>query len=287
MTLFMTLDWDWFGGGGIFLITLCYGAVFFASGYLLWQKEGFKTPGGLLTTVAICMTPLAIFGLEKYMGIWPSGDPGDYIGYFMWAKGSWFFMEIGTVLVGLIGLRFVHFHFMTAPIAASLWFLAMDFTPLLFGELDFTWQQKCWVSIFFGLVLLLCSYFIDRRSRRDFAFWGYLFGTMTFWGGFSLLALTSELNWFLYFFISLAMMVSSIFLERNVLMIFGTLGIFNYLGHLAYQAFENSIVFPFALSIIGIIIVGLGIFYQKNNSLIKKAIVALLPQWLQKFLPSS
>ena len=189
MTWFMTLRWSWLNGGGLCLVALSYGVAFFTSGYLLWQKEKFRIPGGLLITVAVCMAPLVIFGLEKYSGIWPAGDPGDYTGYYIWVKGSWLFMEIGTILTGFLALRFVRFPFITAPIAMSLWFLSMDITPVLFGELDFTWKQQCWVSLFFGLGLLFFSYFVDRKSQRDFAFWGYLFGTLTFLGGLSLFSL--------------------------------------------------------------------------------------------------
>lgn len=282
MTWFMTLGWSWFNGGGLFLVALCYGIAFFSSGYLLWQKEKFKIPGGLLTTLAVGMAPLAIFGLEKYSGIWPAGDPGDYTGFCMRSSGSWLFMEIGTILTGFLTLRFVRFPFITAPIAISLWFLSMDITPLLFGELDFTWQQKCWVSLLFGLGLLFFSYLIDRKSSSDFAFWGYLSGTLTFWGGLSLLAWTSELSWLIYFFVNMALIVSSIFLGRHVLMIFGALGVFAFLAHLAYEVFKNSIVFPFALSFIGIIIICLGILYQKNGLVIKASIEDLASKWLKK-----
>ncbi|MCB1181742.1 MAG: hypothetical protein KDK55_06975 [Chlamydiia bacterium] len=33
MTWFMTLGWNWFSGGGLFLIAFCYGIAFFARRY--------------------------------------------------------------------------------------------------------------------------------------------------------------------------------------------------------------------------------------------------------------
>jgi hypothetical protein len=134
----------------------------------------------------------------------------------------------------------------------------------------------------FGGVLLLSSYFTDRKSKRDFAFWGYLFGALSFWGGLSVLAWTSELNWFLYFSINMVMMVGSIFLGRNVLMVFGAFGVFEYLCHLAYCVFEHSIVFPFAISFIGIVLVTFGILYQKYNSLIQASIVSMMRMTLKR-----
>jgi hypothetical protein len=269
MTWFMSSVWDKFGGDKICLIALCYGTAFFASGYLLWRKKGLQIPGGLLITAAVFMVPLAIFGLEKYSGIWPADISSDYMSY----QRSWVFMEIGTILAGFLALRFVRFPFITAPIAGACWFLSTDITSFLFGESKFPFERNCGMSILFGLVLLLCSYILDRTSKKDFAFWGYLFGTLSFWGGFCLLTWNSEFNWFLYFLINMGLLISSVFLERKVLMVFGTLGVFDFLRHLTYEIFKDSIVFPFALSFIGIIILCLAIFYQKHRFAIKTFIV--------------
>jgi hypothetical protein len=50
----------------------------------------------------------------------------------------------------------------------------------LFGRADFTWDERLRVSLLFGLLMLVATYVIDRRTREDFAFWGYLFGLAAF-----------------------------------------------------------------------------------------------------------
>jgi len=285
MGWFMTQAWERFGGGGIFLISTVYALCFILAGRTLWFKENLKVPGGLLFTMAVCMTPLAVYGLERLTGIWPQGDPGIYRDYHIWVKGSWFLMEIGTILAGLITLKFVRFPFLTAPIAFSLWYMSMDLTPLLFGKTDFSWDERLWVSLWFGLAVLLASYFIDRRTKEDYAFWLYLFGMLAFWGGLSSMDSKSELNKFLYCLINVGLMLLSVLLDRRVFIVFGALGVFGYLGHLAQVVFKDSLMFPFALTLLGLAIIYLGIQYQRNREGIERAIHNLVPQSLRKLLP--
>ncbi|MFQ5544020.1 MAG: DUF2157 domain-containing protein [Nitrospiria bacterium] len=287
MTWFMTLGWERFGGGGIFLISLAYGICFVLVGFWLWRERGIKVPGGLLVTAAVWMTPLAIYGLEKYAGLWPKGNPASYQDYYVWIKGSWILMEISTVIAGLIALRFIQFPFLTAPISFSLWFLSMDITPFLLGKDDFTWDERRWVSLLFGLAMLMVTYCIDRRTKEDYAFWGYLFGLMAFWGGLTLMRSDSELSKFLYCMVNIGLVFLSVFLDRKAFVVFGSLGVFGYLGHLAYDVFKNSMVFPFALSLIGLGIIYLGIQYQRHHEAIQQWAFHLLPEGLRKNLPSN
>lgn len=112
MGWFMTEAWERFGGGGIFAISSLYAVCFALAGRALWSKQNLKIPGGLLFTMAVCMTPLMIYGLERLTGVWPQGDPGTYPGYHILVKGSWFLMEFATILAGLITLRFIRFPFL-------------------------------------------------------------------------------------------------------------------------------------------------------------------------------
>ncbi len=46
MTWLMNLGWDWFGGGGIFLIAVAYAVLFTWLGAILWKREELKIAGG-------------------------------------------------------------------------------------------------------------------------------------------------------------------------------------------------------------------------------------------------
>ena len=282
---FMTLGWESFGGVGVMLLSIVYALLFALAGRTLWFRENLRVPGGLLFTLAVWMTPLAVYGLERALGWWPEGDPGAFRGYHVWVKGSWLLMEAATIIAALVALRFVRFPFLTFPIAFSLWYMSMDLTPLLFGQQEFDWNQRLWVSLVFGLCVLVASFLVDRRTREDYAFWGYLFGTLAFWGGLSLMESGSELNKLFYCLINLALILLSVLLERRVLLVFGALGVMGYLGHLSYTLFKDSTLFPFVLSFIGIAIIYLGVKYQRNRERIERATRRLVPDSIRRLLP--
>lgn len=268
MTWFMGLGWKAFGGGAIFLISLLYAILFTLAGAKLWKKEGLKIPAGLLITMAVCMTPLAIYGLLPHYSV-----------------ENRIFMEIGTILVGLIALRYYPFPFLTAPIFFAAWFLSMDIDSVLFRS-EGALEQRGWISLIFGLFVLLIAYIIDLKKKAPWGFWAYLFGTLTFWGGLSALSFNrGEIVLFLYLLINITMMVKSILLKRKVLMVFGALGTFLYFSHLAYDLFENSIFFPFVLTFLGLVVIYLGVLYQKNSQRIEKKMNDLIPKKIKKFFP--
>src|SRR5262245_22448595 len=62
MGFFMTLGWESFGGGGILFIALVYAACFVAAGRRLMRQPRLRVPSGLLFTMALAMTPLAVYG---------------------------------------------------------------------------------------------------------------------------------------------------------------------------------------------------------------------------------
>ncbi len=104
MGFYLTVAWENLGGGGIFILASIYIFVFVMIGQHLWFKRELKIPGGLLVSVAVCLVPLAIYGFQRMLGIWPDGDPGNYANYHIWVKASWFYMEVGTMVVSELSL---------------------------------------------------------------------------------------------------------------------------------------------------------------------------------------
>lgn len=282
---FVGLGWERFGGGGLLIIALLYALVFFIIGNLLWRHDNLRTPGGLFITLAVCMTPLAIYGFQKYYNLWIVDEPGSYSDFVHWVKGGWFAMEIGTVITSALALYFYRFPFLTAPLFFTLWFMSMDVTPLIYGSDKFSWDNRLWVSLWFGLGILILAYIIDRRTKQDFAFWGYLFGMFSFWGGLSLMESESEWSRIAYCAINVVLVFLAPLLQRNVFLIFGGLGIFGYLSSLFYRLFYDSTLFPFVLSVIGVLIIILGILYQKYHRRIEESIHRSLPNSIKRWLP--
>lgn len=287
MGWFVGVAWDLIGGQGILAIASLYIAIFVLMGSILWRKEGLKVPGGLFITMAVCLIPLAVYGLQRWTGWWGTEDPGTYKNFVSWIKGGWFAMETATLLGGVLALYFYRFPFLTAPIFFTLWFMSMDIAPLILDNDVATGNARVWLTIIFGALMLFVAYVLDKRTKEDFSFWGYFFGTFGFLGGLMVLDKPSELANFIYLLINVGFVLLSVLFQRSVFLVFGSLGILNYFSCLFYRYFSDSIWFPIILSIIGVAIIGIGIGYHKNRQKIDMAILNSLPSWLRNFLPSS
>ncbi len=287
MGWFLTSAWEALGGWALFSIAAIYALIFAAGGSWLWRRQGLRVPAGLLVTVGVCMTPLATYGLQRGLGVWPDGDPGAYRDYYAWVHGSWIVMELATIAAGAIALGWFRFPFLTAPIAFSLWFLSMDLAPLLLGQEDLSYNGRLWVSLLVGAAMLLVAYVLDYRGTRDYAYWLYLFGTLAFWGGLSLINSNGEWSWLLYCLINVGMILLAVFLRRPVLLVFGGLGVFGYFGHLAYDIFADSLLFPVALTGLGLAVMACGIVYQRNRTAIERRMLGTLPSWALQLRPGA
>jgi hypothetical protein len=276
MGWFVTNAWDSLSGFTLTAIAAAYGILFGAAGVRLFHRTSTRIPGGLLVAVAVCMTPMAVYGIERAVGWWPAYDPGSYTNFHPYINASWVVMECATVLVAGIALKFVRFPFITAPAAYALWYLSMDATALAFGA-HWTFHQQCWISVFFGLAMLITAYLMDGASTLDFSFWFYLFGLLTFSGGLSLLGSGSQLGRAVYCLIHLVMMALAILLRRRVFLVFGGLGVFIYLASEAEEYFRNSFGFTVALTLIGIVFIVAGIAFKRNEAGLESKLARFMP----------
>lgn len=276
MGWFVTDAWDRLSGMAICLIALAYAAAFAWVGTLLYRRAATLIPGGLLTTVAVCMTPLAVYGFERQIGWWPVTDPGSYTRFHPFIDGSWVLMEAATILAAAIALKYIRFPFITAPAAYALWYMSMDATGLLSGK-HWTFHQQCWISAIFGVAMLAVAYFADGETDKDFSFWFYLFGLLAFTGGLSLLGNGGQLGKAIYCLLHITLIVASIVLQRRAFLVFGALGVFIYLADEATGFFRNSFAFTFALTAIGIAFIAAGILLKRKEVRLTALLSPLVP----------
>lgn len=289
MGWFMDNAWDIFGGIGMFSIAVIYGICFLIAGRRLWKKTGLQVAGGLLIVMAVCMTPLAVLGLERTLGWLPQSYPGHYPEGYEWIRGGWIWIELGTIVSSCLALRFFQFSFLTAPLFFSLYLLSIDVTPLVFGTGN-SWADTRWMSCWFGLIMIIIAFFIDyicrkRLYKEDYAFWGYLFGTIVFWLGLTLMESNNEWSKILYCLINIVLLIGGVLVQRKIFLVCGAIGVNGYIGHLAYRVFNNSIWFPFVLSFAGIAIIYMGILYNRNQTKIEQFLRDKVPENIRKFLP--
>lgn len=278
----MNTAWESFRGIGLFLIAVGYATTFiFVARY--WRERS-PVLSGLFVVMAVCMTPLAVFGVQSEMGVWPFDEPGRYRGFYHYIRGGWFPIEIATLTAGLISLRFSTIPFAMAPIAFILWFMSMDIAPVLAATLK-TVDLRQKVSIGFGLCMIAAALWLDRRIRIDYAKWLYIFGALTFWGGLTTLRSDSELNKFIYCLINVGFMFFGVLIERRVFVVLGGIGFFGYLGHLSWSVFANSFVFPFVLTALGLLVVYAGWLYHRKYDSIQRLVHQWTPPAIRGLLP--
>lgn len=283
MTLFMTLGWEHFGAWGVFFLTLIY-AIAGLSIAKRFQKQAHSIPAGICATFVVALTPLAIYSLQQAMGWWPDGS-SHYRNYHMFIGWQWFYMEMGTLIMGVILAWIYRYPFMIMPIAVTLWYMSMDVSALISGYIA-SFELSAMISMYFGLIMLLIAFWVDVRAGNsgDYAFWLYLFGVIAFWGGMSCQQSETELSRFFYLLINLGMIAMGVMLMRRVFVIFGAIGCSIYLGHLASQVFADSMLFPIALTFIGLFMIYLGTLWQKYEALITQKTQSVLPEPLRVLL---
>lgn len=175
--------------------------------------------------------------------------------------------------------------FLIMPIAVTLWYLTMDIAVMISGG-EHSWELRKLVSMYGGLIMIALAFWVDikARNKADYSFWLYLFGVMAFWGAMSLQYSDNELSKFIYFTINLLMILVGVFLVRRVFVIFGAIGCTGYVGHLAADIFKDSWLFPVTLILLGLLVIYLGILWQKNEVSITIKARSFLPQALRELL---
>lgn len=285
MSLFMTLGWATLGGWGGFVTAVCYAILALALTHWFLERKHLQIPAGIMATLAVVMVPLAIFGAQQALGHWGMDKPFRH--YHQFIDGRWLMMELGTLAVAAVLLWRYRFPFMLMPVSVTLWYMSMDLGPLLAGSDWQDWDIRKIISLYFGILFVGLAFWVDIRSRhakKDYAFWLYLFGVMTFWGGLSLMRSGSELGKFLYFMLNVGMILTGALLGRRVFAVFGGLGVAGYLGYLSHRVFRDSLLFPFALSALGLAIIALGVLWQRREAQWSARLRGFVPKALRELL---
>ncbi len=274
-TYFLVSQWKDLPTAAILTIGLTFQVVCFVIGLYLRKKLNYKVSGGLLVTAAVAITPLVVYSLEKMFGIWPT-EPGgygaQYSDYWILIKPCWVYIEGITLIFALLTLRWVRFSFLAAVIGHTAWFLSMDLTEIILGSPSYGevfWEARKWVSIIIGAIMISTGRLLNRKTEEDYSLWLFIYGALIFTSATAFTWFTNELNALLVLITHIGLVVMSIRWQRTSLMVFGAIGIYIYLGHLAWNIFKNSPFFPIALALIGLIMILGTVSFQKNKEKLK------------------
>ncbi|PWB82765.1 MAG: hypothetical protein C3F11_10165 [Methylocystaceae bacterium] len=286
MSLFSTTAFGLWGPRALAATSLAYGIAFTLAGGYLWRRRGLRTPGGLLVTCAVGMVPLLVFAIQLASGHDPT-DTTSYRDFYVWVRSSWLPMELGTIAAALTAIIFFPFPFLVMIVAFALWLMSMDLTPWLLQTDHFTFEQRANVSLLFGIVMIGFAWLVDLRRWRsgDFAYWLHLFGLLTFWGGLTAQHSGDEIGKAVYCAVNIGLVFLSLALMRRAYAVFGAIGISLYLGHLASEVFQDSILFPFALSAIGVAVIAVGLAFHRYGDRLAALVDGVLPEYVRDLRP--
>lgn len=275
MTVFMTLGWEQFGGGALSGIAFIYAVGGLWATERLYQSR-LHTPAGLLAAFVVVLTPIAVYGIQLELGMWPEDEM--YRTWLTGFDGRGLMLQSATLIVGGVLLARYRLPFLTMPLVVVAWYIMMNLTPYFAsGDVPSDTLYRS-VAIGAGALLLVLALWIDRqRYERDFAFWLYTVGALSMWGSLTITAIATDWALLWYAAASVVFMVAGVSVQRRVFTILGALGLAGYLFYLARDIFRDSIWFPFALTFIGLSIVAFGVWWQRNEQAIY--------QHIQKWLP--
>ena len=279
ISIFVTQSWEQLRGIPLFVIS----TLLFILGLLLaknFTQKKLLIPAGIVVTFSLAVIPLAFYNVQYFLGYLPPSR-FDYADYNYFVSWYWVPMELATLLAGILMLYVYRFPFLLFLISITLWYMSMDLSALLF-HID-TFPSRAIFTMYFGLGIILLAIYTDLKhsdSRHDYAFWLYIFGVITFWGGLSCQSSDSELSKFFYFLINLSLVFVGVFLNRRVFAVFGALGILAYLGHLSFL-FTNNLSFPILLVFLGLMIIFAATRWPRVE---KKLIILFKPYIPQKIL---
>ncbi|WP_136418586.1 DUF2157 domain-containing protein [Herbaspirillum sp. ST 5-3] len=295
VTLFTTLAVEALGMGALLVLSVLYALVAVGAAVVL-EKRGHGIPAGIFATLTIALVPLAVFALQHVLGFWADGPTAEhYRDYHTYIDWRWILMELSTLAVGVVLLWRFRYPFLTMPIAVTLWYMGMDIVPALLlqgggGSVELfggpAWQLRKVISLVYGLVMLLIAFFVDLRSRhdKDYAFWLYLFGLLTFWGALSMMGSGRLADKLVYLAVNFGLVFVGAVLGRRVFAEFGALGIIIVLGDLSRNLFKDSFAFVVVLTLLGFALIAAGVWWSKREAAISQRLRTLLPAQLRELL---
>jgi hypothetical protein len=283
MTWLMIDNWKRFGPVAITFFSGVYFVGFLFFGYIVFFKKKMEVAGGLLLSIPIAVTPLFVFSLLRIFDFWP--QEWDYNDYYVWIKGKWIILELAAIFIALPIFIKTKFPFHVFLIAGTLWFLSMDIVPIIYEKTKITWTERAIISDIFGLCMIGIGYFADIKFKKDYSFWLYLFGLLTLVSGLSIFYNDNVFKFIILGIINVILILFSVFINRNVFLVFGAIGLIEFLGRLSWEFFEGSSLFPVALTIIGVLLIVAGMFFQKNKKKIDEYIKNKLPEYILKLRP--
>lgn len=263
---FLVDRWMELGTVGVLVTSVAY-ALAFAGIAVVLRRRGFRVAGGLLATLAVCMTPVWTYALMRLGGEWPPteiwNDPQSV--YRPWKATRWIVLELATIGVALATIRRVRFSVLGAALAAAFLAFLIHLGQSL-GDPRTAWYTGPYYVAVCACLVLAIAYLLDRRQPigEDYAIWFYIGGQILL--VYAYLALWGDLGRWRHALplTGAAFLVAALYLRRRTLLVGAGLAAFGYLAYLAFDVFEEVVALPVALAGLGLVVIVATVWVQRR-----------------------
>lgn len=270
------------------------------AGASLWGTDyairgGAHVVASALVTIAVVLTPIAVFALQMQLGYWPftvqdiashTETQRGMRDFHKFMDSRWLVMELSTIAVAAGVIAWRKFSFPLMPICIVLWYMVMDYTQYVDrhdNEHNFK-QLYQWNSVYFGLAALAVAVIVDNKnkSRHDYGFWLYVAGVVSFWGGLVMMDSIGEWPKFQFACINLVLCLAAGYLQRWPLALFGGIGLMMYYGHLIGETFKNYEAFWLISGVAAVLALIALVWGMRNRDAIQEFFLKIAPEAVRR-----
>ncbi len=267
----------------------------------LWFADYAARSGALviasaMATIAVALTPLAVFALQMHLGSWPftiqdaaAASRAAQRGlrdFHQFVDTRWLVMEMATIGVAAAVIAWRKFTLPMMPICIVLWYMVMDYSmysDLHQREMNFR-EIYQWNSVYFGLAALIVAVGVDHlnESQQDYGFWVYVAGVVSFWGGLVMMDSSGEWAKFQFACINLVLCLGAGYLQRWPLALFGGAGLVLYYQHLVTETFKDHDAFWLVSGISAIALLALLTWGIRHREAIQEFFLQFAPESVRR-----
>jgi hypothetical protein len=277
--LLLFAAWERYGSGAGALLASVGAAALFRMGAWV-SRRSFEAAASVHVAAGIAAVAAAVYGLRAWAGLAAGADPtSDTLA--AWVAGDDFPAILAAVVAAALAIRAYRLPFLSAVLVATLWFLAIDVAPVIFGPSP-AWDQRALLSAAVGLLAIGAGVALDGRTRRDHSFWIYLAGLVALCGALASARSTSSVA--IGGVVNGALVASSLLLRRRTFAVFGAFGLADVGGRLAMDGLVEAAV-PAAVALLGVAAAAGAVAYRRFECAWSGALRASFPEPLRRLLP--
>ncbi len=279
LMLLLGLSFDRYSGVGLMIVAGISMAL--AAIPVVTMKDMHKgRPASLFALLIVLLVPVLVYGAQHVLGWWPEG-----LSFFdSYQKGLRLILgvEVVTLACAILLLCLCRYTLLVLPVVVLVWLIAVSGVDLFYGDAR-QWYTPYLTTQWVGLAMLGAAFVVDTKlsETKDYAFWVYIAGAVFFWGGFTFNYFNGGMSAHFYFAINLVLIALGTVLGRKVCVLAGAFGAFVYVMYLA-DYFVQGWLFMAILALVGVIIIGVGIFWQQHEQTIGHFARKGLPQSLRE-----